>query len=297
MSQTPHDQPGEDRPEGERPENKRPGGEWPREWPGDEPESTEPAATEPAATEPIPERAEGETAPVPASGDQPSEYPYAPQPWSQPEERREEPPQAPSSWSPAEQSAQPQPWGPPAATSAQGQGASSEQPGQAPYRQPPQYGQPQYGQPQYGQSQYGQPPAQPAQQQPMPGGYTGGYGGYTGGPGGGYPGGYPATQPQGYYGAPRPTSPEQSSTRTQGILALILNIVSVLFCCNLFGIVGAVLAGIALGRVDNDLPSARNLIKWSWILLGGGLALAVIGAILYFAFFALAIPFSSSGSF
>jgi hypothetical protein len=136
----------------------------------------------------------------------------------------------------------------------------------------------------------------------MPGGYTGGYGGYTGGPGGGgytggYAGGYPAPQPHGYYGTPSPASPEQSSTRTQGILSLILNIVSVLFCCNIFGIVGAVLAGIALGRVDNDLPSARNLIKWSWILLGGGLALAVIGAILYFAFFALAIPFSSNATF
>ena len=76
------------------------------------------------------------------------------------------------------------------------------------------------------------------------------------------------------YGLPPARSAEQSSVRTQGTVALVLNIVSALACCNVLGIVGAVLAGISLGKVDQDLPHAKNLIKWSWVLLGTGVALA-----------------------
>ena len=104
---------------------------------------------------------------------------------------------------------------------------------------------------------------------------TGGYG---------YP--QPGYPPPGGYGVP-PRHPEQSSLRTQGIVSLVLNILSVFTCCNIFGIAGAVLAGISLGKIDQDLPHAKNLIRWSWVLLGAGLALVVLAAVAYIALFAV----------
>jgi hypothetical protein len=113
----------------------------------------------------------------------------------------------------------------------------------APPPDAPPYGAPQYGQTGYPAPQYGAP---------------------------GYPApGYPM-------GPVRP--PEAQSLRTQAITALILNILAVLFCCGLASIGGAIMAGLAIGRVDTDLPVARRQVAWSWGLLAANLVIALIVA-------------------
>jgi hypothetical protein len=78
-------------------------------------------------------------------------------------------------------------------------------------------------------------------------------------------------------------SPEASSTRTQAIIAMTLNIVSVLFCCAPLGIAGAIVAGIGIGRSDTDVASAKRLVAWGWGLLIASAVLAVVGIIVVIA--------------
>jgi hypothetical protein len=78
-------------------------------------------------------------------------------------------------------------------------------------------------------------------------------------------------------------SPEASSTRTQAIIAMTLNIVSVLFCCAPLGIAGAIVAGIGIGRADTDVASAKRLVAWGWGLLIASAVLAVVGIIVIIA--------------
>lgn len=111
--------------------------------------------------------------------------------------------------------------------------------------------------------------------------------GYPGGAGSGYTGGYTGVG----------SSPEQQSTRTQAVVSLVLNILSVLACANVLGIVGAILAGVALGRLDTDLPSARNLVRWSWILLVGGLVLLLLVVLVGAAVLLVGGVASRSGGF
>ncbi|MGW3366178.1 MgtC/SapB family protein [Streptosporangium canum] len=154
-------------------------------------------------------------------------------------------------------------------------GQGHQQPG---YGQQPQgYGQDQgYGQ-SYGQDQsYGQGQGYGQQAQ----GYGGqGYGQGYGDQGQGYGPGY-GEQPYGQpgYGYGTPPRPNNDGVRTHAIVALVISIVLALSCyISLGGIAGAIMSGIALGKVETDPRSARNLLKWTWIGIGINVALVVLG--------------------
>lgn len=89
-------------------------------------------------------------------------------------------------------------------------------------------------------------------------------------------------QPYGYhpprYGyGPAPHRGDEG-VRTHAIVALVISVVLALSCyVSLGGIAGAILSGIALGRVDTDPRGARNLLKWTWIGIGINVALLVLG--------------------
>jgi hypothetical protein len=103
----------------------------------------------------------------------------------------------------------------------------------------------------------------------------------------GYPPQYGAAMPP--YGWSRP--PEASSLRTQAIVALVVSVASVLFCCSPLLIASAITSGIAIGRVDTDLDSARRLVRWSWGLV---IASVVLG-VAFFAVFVGMGAFSEPG--
>jgi len=139
----------------------------------------------------------------------------------------------------------------------------------------PEYGQPEYGQPEYGQAKgYDQPPGQPDRS------YGQEYGqGYAQGYGQGY-GEQPSSYGQGYgqqgYGAPPPR--EVEGVRTHAIVALVISLVLALSCfVSLGGLIGTILSGLALGKVDTDPRGARNLLKWTWISVGANIVLLVLG--------------------
>ncbi|WP_275412200.1 hypothetical protein [Sphaerisporangium rufum] len=145
----------------------------------------------------------------------------------------------------------------------QGYGAPGQD--QGPYAQQG-YEQQGYGQQGYGQGQgadgYGQEYAQPGQ----------GQHGY-GQPGYGQPAGYGAPSPYGY-----PARPAGDGPRTHAIVALVISIVLALSCyVSLGGIAGAILSGVALGKVDTEPDKARNLLKWTWISIGINVGLVIIG--------------------
>ncbi|MFJ2030870.1 hypothetical protein [Streptosporangium sp. NPDC087985] len=153
-----------------------------------------------------------------------------------------------------------------------------EQPGQGYGQQSPGYGQP-------GQSQgYGQPGQSYGQQ---------GYG--EPGQGYGEPGQYgvqPYGQYQPGYGYPPPPQQNNDGVRTHAIVALVISIVMALSCyVSLGGIAGAILSGIALGKVQTDPRGARNLLKWTWISIGINVALIILGVI---AFIVVATTSTSS---
>jgi hypothetical protein len=62
---------------------------------------------------------------------------------------------------------------------------------------------------------------------------------------------------------------------------MICNILGVLFCFNPLGIGGAITAGIALGRCDTDVQSARKLVNWGWGLLAAAVVTTIIFWIIY----------------
>ena len=140
----------------------------------------------------------------------------------------------------------------------------SPTPAGSPYEQPQPYGQPQS----YGQQQpYGQGYGQSAS--------------YT-------------TTPQPYAYGPPPLSPEAEKARSSAVLWTILNGVGIFFG-NLFCIVGVILAAVAIGKARTDVPGARSLVTWSWILFAIGFAVGLLLAIASIvAFFALGA--SSLGS-
>ena len=134
-------------------------------------------------------------------------------------------------------------------------------------------GQPGYGQPGYEQSGYGQPSYGPGYGEGYAQSHGQGYGpGYEQGYGPGYEQGY------GQYGyGPAPHRGDEG-VRTHAIVALVISIVLGLSCyVSLGGIAGAILSGIALGKVDSDPRGARNLLKWTWISIGINVALLVLG--------------------
>ncbi|MEU9831524.1 hypothetical protein AB0D67_08275 [Streptosporangium sp. NPDC048047] len=159
----------------------------------------------------------------------------------------------------------------------------SGDPGQAPgHGQSHDYGQaPGYGTPPGGQGYGGQypPPGQPYGQGYGEQGYGGqGYGDPSYGqsaPGYG-PGGYGG---YGYGPAPQGGS---DGVRTHAIVALVISIVLALSCyVSLGGIAGVILSGIALGKVEREPQSARNLLKWTWISIGIniGLLILIVGGV------------------
>lgn len=174
--------------------------------------------------------------------DEPSGEP--PVPRSEPEQPRYEPPASPPPPAyepPAFQpppTDQPPPMEPPYTFDSPGPG--------------PAYGAPAYGTPPPGTPAYGTPPP-----------YAPGYGAAG-------------------YGVPHPgwdgRTAAASSLRTQAIIALVLNLLTLVSCCNLFGIAGAVCAGSALSKVDFELDRARSLVRWAWGLLAAGLVLMTVAA-------------------
>ncbi len=159
---------------------------------------------------------------------------------------------------------------------------------------------------------YNGPPGAP----PGGGGYNGGPpgappggGGYNGPPGpppggGGYgapPGGF-GSPPAGGFGAPPPQfgpggggfGPPPGAFQGGGAeinttLPLILSIASIFMCGNLlFGIPSLVFAIQGSTCVTNgDVEGARAKVKLSYIILGVGVALAVVGWISFVAFFGM----------
>ncbi|GAA0946466.1 hypothetical protein [Nonomuraea longicatena] len=73
----------------------------------------------------------------------------------------------------------------------------------------------------------------------------------------------------------RPPGPTPDGQRTNAIVSLILNLLSLVACCNIFGIGGAILSGLALGRAHAAPERAKLLNVWSWVLFGGGLVLSI----------------------
>ncbi|WP_219461866.1 hypothetical protein [Nonomuraea rhizosphaerae] len=102
------------------------------------------------------------------------------------------------------------------------------------------------------------------------------------------PGGYPyqpygapyGQQPPpdyGYgYGYGYPPPPRSEGPRATAIVALVLNLLATVSCCNILAIPGAVCAGMALSRASTQETSARSLLVWSWILFGAGFALSFV---------------------
>ncbi|MFG1948906.1 hypothetical protein [Nonomuraea sp. NPDC048826] len=69
--------------------------------------------------------------------------------------------------------------------------------------------------------------------------------------------------------------PVRSEPNVAAIVALTLNLFSVFSCCNVFGIVGAILAGRALGAGTRP-EKARSYVTSSWIVLGAGFAVMAV---------------------
>ncbi|WP_157249112.1 hypothetical protein [Nonomuraea typhae] len=76
------------------------------------------------------------------------------------------------------------------------------------------------------------------------------------------------------YGYP-PPGPRNDGLRTTSIIALVLNLVATVSCCNFLAIPGAIMAGLALGKVDSEPENARSRLLWSWILFGSGFVLTI----------------------
>lgn len=96
-----------------------------------------------------------------------------------------------------------------------------------------------------------------------PSGGYGAYGGYGGS------GGYGAYPPGGGYGPPGGHGgPPPGSARNAAVVALIINIVAVLFCCGIVSIGGLICAAMAMSKADTEPEAARSLNMWAWILLG-----------------------------
>lgn len=89
---------------------------------------------------------------------------------------------------------------------------------------------------------------------------------------------YGQQPPPGYgygYGYGTPPRPNTDGSRANAIVALVLNLIATVSCCNILAIPGAVLAGMALGRLENDLGTAKRMLVWSWVLFAAGFVLGI----------------------
>ncbi|MBF8189013.1 DUF4190 domain-containing protein [Nonomuraea sp. K274] len=82
-------------------------------------------------------------------------------------------------------------------------------------------------------------------------------------------------QPPPQYGYGYPPPPRDEGPTANAIVALVLNLFALVSCCNILGLPGAILAGLALGRAKTEPQTARRMLVWSWVLFGLGFALAI----------------------
>ncbi|MDA0634863.1 hypothetical protein OUY22_15675 [Nonomuraea sp. MCN248] len=86
-------------------------------------------------------------------------------------------------------------------------------------------------------------------------------------------------QPPPSYGYGPPPAGARGEPNVRGIVALVLNLFSVVSCCNVLGLVGAFLAGQAL-RAGVAPDKARVYIAWSLVVMVAGI-LATVVLVLY----------------
>ncbi|MEV4170630.1 MULTISPECIES: DUF4190 domain-containing protein [unclassified Nonomuraea] len=86
--------------------------------------------------------------------------------------------------------------------------------------------------------------------------------------------------PQYGYGYGYPPPRRDEGPNANAIVSLVLNLLAVVSCCNVLGIPGAILAGLALGRARTQPQTARTMVIWSWVLFGLGFVLGIGGFIL-----------------
>jgi hypothetical protein len=87
---------------------------------------------------------------------------------------------------------------------------------------------------------------------------------------------YGEQPPPGYgYGYDRPPPPRSGGPSANAIVSLVLNLMGLVSCCNILGLPGAILAGLAIGRSQTQPESARTMVMWSWVLFGLGFVLEI----------------------
>ena len=100
-------------------------------------------------------------------------------------------------------------------------------------------------------------------------------------PAGGYPyqpygAPYGQQPPPGYgYDYGRPPPPRSEGPKAAAIVALVLNLLAIVSCCNLLAIPGAILAGSALNKAPSEPDRARRMLVWSWVLFALGFVLTL----------------------
>jgi hypothetical protein len=82
-------------------------------------------------------------------------------------------------------------------------------------------------------------------------------------------------QPPPRHGNGSPAPPRDEGPTANAIVSLVLNLVALVSCCNILGVPGAVLAGLALSKARTRPRTARVMVIWSWVLFGCGFALAI----------------------
>ncbi|GAA2285750.1 hypothetical protein GCM10010149_34660 [Nonomuraea roseoviolacea subsp. roseoviolacea] len=87
-------------------------------------------------------------------------------------------------------------------------------------------------------------------------------------PGHGYGYGYDHGPPFG------PPPPRRDGVNAAALVALVLNLLAIVGCCNVLAIPGSILAGLAL-RAETPAKTRRDLLTWSWVLYGLGFALTI----------------------
>ena len=111
-------------------------------------------------------------------------------------------------------------------------------------------------------------------------------------PGYGIPG-HPQQYGQyGQYGPGPYLPPPQPASNGAAVAALVANILLTITCCGLLALPGIVTAAMAMGRVNTDPVSARNLTLWSWVIFGGAV---LVGIVLVVLFFSMGLHLDESG--
>jgi cytochrome c biogenesis protein CcdA len=102
------------------------------------------------------------------------------------------------------------------------------------------------------------------------------------------PSGYPyqpygapyGEQPPPPYGYGYPPPRRDDGPSANAIVSLVLNLLALLSCCNVLGLPGAILAGLALSKARTEPRTARTMLIWSWIMFGLGFVLG-LGLVLF----------------